>query len=46
MLPEIFQAGPPGPGSKGPHTSVDAWFTVGFETLDLKQARALLDELA
>jgi predicted ATPase len=22
------------------------WFTEGFETLDLKQAKALLDELA
>jgi hypothetical protein len=46
MLPEIFHAGRPGPRSTGQHTSVDAWFTEGFETLDLKQAKALLDELA
>jgi predicted ATPase len=25
---------------------VYGWFTEGFETLDLKQAKALLDELA
>ena len=25
---------------------VYGWFTEGFDTLDLKQARALLDELA
>ena len=25
---------------------VYSWFTEGFDTLDLKQARALLDELA
>jgi predicted ATPase len=25
---------------------VYAWFTEGFDTLDLKQAKALLDELA
>jgi predicted ATPase len=25
---------------------VHGWFTEGFDTLDLKQARALLDELA
>jgi predicted ATPase len=27
-------------------TPVYAWFTEGFEALDLKQAKALLDELA
>jgi predicted ATPase len=27
-------------------TSVCGWFTEGFETRDLKQARALLDDLA
>jgi hypothetical protein len=26
--------------------SVYGWFTEGFDTLDLKQAKALLDELA
>jgi predicted ATPase len=26
--------------------SVYSWFTAGFDTLDLKQAKALLDELA
>jgi predicted ATPase len=25
---------------------VDGWFTEGFDTLDLKEAEALLDELA
>jgi hypothetical protein len=25
---------------------VYGWFTAGFDTLDLKQAKALLDELA
>jgi predicted ATPase len=25
---------------------VDGWFTEGFDTLDLKEAKALLDELA
>jgi predicted ATPase len=25
---------------------INGWFTEGFDTLDLKQARALLDELA
>jgi hypothetical protein len=29
-----------------PLDSVYGWFTEGFETLDLKQAKALLDELA
>jgi predicted ATPase len=24
---------------------VDGWFTEGFDTLDLKEAKALLDEL-
>ena len=27
-------------------TPVYGWFTEGFDTLDLKQAKALLDELA
>jgi predicted ATPase len=27
-------------------TPVYGWFTEGFDTLDLKEARALLDELA
>jgi predicted ATPase len=27
-------------------TSIYGWFTEGFDTLDLKQAKALLDELA
>ena len=26
--------------------SVHGWFTEGFDTLDLKQAKALLEELA
>ena len=26
--------------------TVFSWFTVGFDTLDFKEARALLDELA
>jgi hypothetical protein len=28
------------------HALVYGWFTEGFETLDLKEAKALLDELA
>jgi hypothetical protein len=27
-------------------TPIYGWFTEGFDTLDLKQAKALLDELA
>ena len=27
-------------------TLVDGWFTEGFDTLDLKEAKALLDEFA
>jgi hypothetical protein len=30
--------------AKGP--SADRWFTEGFDTLDLKEAKALLEELA
>ena len=27
------------------HSHIYGWFTEGFDTLDLKEARALLDEL-
>jgi hypothetical protein len=31
-----------------PHRTIDrvSWFTEGFDTLDLKEAKALLEELA
>lgn len=29
-----------------PLASVNGWFTDGFETLDLKQAKALLEQLS
>jgi hypothetical protein len=32
-------------GSRSPQGSVYGWFTEGFDTPDLKQTKALLDEL-
>jgi hypothetical protein len=34
-----------GKQDEAPRAARDGWFTEGFDTLDLKEAKALLDEL-
>jgi hypothetical protein len=41
----LARPGQAGRGSR-PARSVYGWFTEGFDTLDLKEAKALLDELS